>query len=75
MLNSLNPEPQLTDARQSNQIFRPNEYNPLRNPLHYSDARHLENKGINLPSDKADIRGGRRLSIKRQLFLAKLGPT
>lgn len=27
-------------------VFNPNEYNPLRNPGHFSDSKHLANRGL-----------------------------
>lgn len=47
-------------VNQPSQIFKPDEYNPLRNPMHYSDAQQLERKGISLPTDKREYRDGRR---------------
>lgn len=52
-------------ARQ--QPFRAEEYNPLRNPNHFSDARHLETKGVyletrsRLPMD--DVRREQRVDV------------
>lgn len=40
------------------QHFRTEEYNPLRNPGHFSDAQHLEGKGIHLDSRGAGTAPG-----------------
>ena len=55
-------------------VFRPEEYNPLRNPTHFSDDKHLQSKGISLEgqqpilSSPAQIRGEERLDINSKHY-------
>ena len=42
-------------AQPAPRIFKAEEYNPLRNPGHFSDAQHLERRGVHLDSANGEL--------------------
>lgn len=66
---------EFSSAKQSGQIFRANEYNPLRNPMHFSDARHWEGRGVNFTGPTAETREQGKNFLKSKLFREKFART
>jgi hypothetical protein len=46
-------------------VFNPNEYNPLRNPGHFSDSKHLANRGL-MPENSLPQIDGRSSSQQQK---------
>lgn len=52
------------------QVFNPNEYNPLRNPGHFSDSKHLANRGL-MPENslpQIEARSSSQKPAQRDIF-------